>query len=209
VSSHPVSNLAGFEFEIVPKDDSILHLTIEEERDLNLTQEEKRYFSYLFANLTQDNSPGVKGDLIVKFMDRSGLPSKILGEMWQIVDTENRGQLNSVEFCKFLRLIGHFQVGAGPLNELTLIREFFFFGAVVILNATNRYLASRVPYLEGIDMRCAPAPYTMHASEIDRELHIIPTKKQFTEFAALFEMFLPHNGVTLGRMALSSKMFSS
>lgn len=35
----------------------------------------------------------------------------VLGEIWQIADSENRGLLTKPGFCVALRLIGHYQAG--------------------------------------------------------------------------------------------------
>ncbi|OMP84721.1 putative calcium-binding protein [Diplodia seriata] len=60
----------------------------------------------------------VTGEVAVKFFERTKLPPQILGEIWQIADTENRGLLTSSGFCQVLRLIGHFQAGKAPTPEL-------------------------------------------------------------------------------------------
>ncbi|EKG21011.1 EPS15-like protein [Macrophomina phaseolina MS6] len=60
----------------------------------------------------------VTGEVAVKFFERTKLPPQVLGEIWQIADTENRGLLTSSGFCQVLRLIGHYQAGKAPTPEL-------------------------------------------------------------------------------------------
>lgn len=52
------------------------------------------------------------------FFERTTLDSQVLGEIWQIADTENRGLLTRPGFCIVLRLIGHYQAGREPTTEL-------------------------------------------------------------------------------------------
>lgn len=42
----------------------------------------------------------------------------MLGEIWQIADSENRGLLTKPGFCVALRLIGHYQAGRDMSHEL-------------------------------------------------------------------------------------------
>jgi epidermal growth factor receptor substrate 15 len=54
----------------------------------------------------------------VPFFERTTLNPQVLGEIWQIADTENRGLLTRPGFCIVLRLIGHYQAGREPTTEL-------------------------------------------------------------------------------------------
>jgi epidermal growth factor receptor substrate 15 len=89
---------------------------------LNLTPDEKRAFQYLFQQADTENLGVVTGEVAVKFFERTGLAPAILGEIWQIADTENRGLLTSAGFCQVLRLIGHYQAGKEPSPELAFRR---------------------------------------------------------------------------------------
>lgn len=90
---------------------------------LNLTPDEKRAFQYLFAQADTENLGVVTGEVAVKFFERTKLAPAVLGEIWQIADTENRGLLTSAGFCQVLRLIGHYQAGKDPSPELAFRRE--------------------------------------------------------------------------------------
>ena len=54
----------------------------------------------------------------MSFFERTGVSPNVLGEIWQIADTENRGLLTKPGFCMVLRLIGHYQAGREPTAEL-------------------------------------------------------------------------------------------
>ena len=60
----------------------------------------------------------VTGERAVPFFERTTLNPQVLGEIWQIADTENRGLLTRPGFCIVLRLIGHYQAGREPTTEL-------------------------------------------------------------------------------------------
>ncbi|KAF2858616.1 hypothetical protein K470DRAFT_127680 [Piedraia hortae CBS 480.64] len=85
---------------------------------LNLTDQEKRAFGYLFAQADSDQLGVVTGEHAVGFFERTRVPTNILGEIWQIVDTENRGLLTQPGFCMVVRLIGHYQAGRQPSKDL-------------------------------------------------------------------------------------------
>ncbi|KAH7117959.1 hypothetical protein B0J11DRAFT_537129 [Dendryphion nanum] len=85
---------------------------------LNLTPDEKRTFQYLFQQADTEKLGVVTGEVAVKFFERTKLAPAVLGEIWQIADTENRGLLTSSGFCQVLRLIGHYQAGRDPSPEL-------------------------------------------------------------------------------------------
>ncbi|KAM0713546.1 hypothetical protein Q7P37_010508 [Cladosporium fusiforme] len=85
---------------------------------LNLSSEEKRAFGYLFNLADTDQLGVVTGERAVPFFERTTLDAQVLGEIWQIADTENRGLLTRPGFCIVLRLIGHYQAGREPTTEL-------------------------------------------------------------------------------------------
>lgn len=85
---------------------------------LNLSPEEKRAFAYLFNQADTDQLGVVTGERAVPFFERTTLDPQVLGEIWQIADTENRGLLTRPGFCIVLRLIGHYQAGREPTTEL-------------------------------------------------------------------------------------------
>ena len=119
---------AGAELSMSSPASHVLHtLTdrlVQDHPILNLTPEEKRAFQYLFQQADTENLGVVTGEVAVKFFERTKLASAVLGEIWQIADTENRGLLTSSGFCQVLRLIGHYQAGRDPSPELAFRRGF-------------------------------------------------------------------------------------
>ncbi|KAF2207590.1 hypothetical protein CERZMDRAFT_115097 [Cercospora zeae-maydis SCOH1-5] len=85
---------------------------------LNLSPDEKRAFAFLFNQADKDQLGVVTGENAVSFFERTKVSPDVLGEIWQIADTENRGFLSKPGFCMVLRLIGHYQAGRPPSNEL-------------------------------------------------------------------------------------------
>ncbi|KAH6642361.1 hypothetical protein C7974DRAFT_99987 [Boeremia exigua] len=85
---------------------------------LNLTPDEKRVFQHLFQQADTEKLGVITGEIAVKFFERTKLAPAVLGEIWQIADTENRGLLTMAGFCQVLRLIGHYQAGRDPSPEL-------------------------------------------------------------------------------------------
>lgn len=85
---------------------------------LNLSAEEKRAFGYLFNQADTDQLGVITGERAVPFFERTGVSPNVLGEIWQIADTENRGLLTRPGFCIVVRLIGHYQAGREPSTEL-------------------------------------------------------------------------------------------
>ncbi|GIZ36603.1 hypothetical protein CKM354_000007300 [Cercospora kikuchii] len=85
---------------------------------LNLSPDEKRAFAFLFNHADKDQLGVVTGENAVNFFERTKVSPDVLGEIWQIADTENRGFLSKPGFCMVLRLIGHYQAGKPPSNEL-------------------------------------------------------------------------------------------
>ncbi|PHH76644.1 hypothetical protein CDD80_1358 [Ophiocordyceps camponoti-rufipedis] len=86
--------------------------------NLNLTPEEKRVYGDLFKQADPENLRVVTGDAALGFFDKTRLDSRILGEIWQMADRENRGFLTPAGFGIVLRLIGHAQAGREPRPEL-------------------------------------------------------------------------------------------
>lgn len=96
----------------------LIEIPFIEQPILNLTEQEKRAFSYLFSQADSDGLGVVTGERAVGFFERTSVPSNVLGEIWQLADTENRGLLTKPGFCMVLRLIGHYQQGRGPSGDL-------------------------------------------------------------------------------------------
>ncbi|KAK4186226.1 hypothetical protein QBC35DRAFT_554421 [Podospora australis] len=88
--------------------------------NLNLAPEEKRVYGQLFRAADTESVGVVTGEVAVKFFEKTRLDSRVLGEIWQIADRENRGFLTPAGFGIVLRLIGHAQAGREPSAELAL-----------------------------------------------------------------------------------------
>ncbi|KAK3386589.1 hypothetical protein B0H63DRAFT_468038 [Podospora didyma] len=88
--------------------------------NLNLSPEEKRVYGQLFRQADTDSVGVVTGEIAVKFFEKTRLDSRVLGEIWQIADRENRGFLTPAGFGIVLRLIGHAQAGREPSPEVAL-----------------------------------------------------------------------------------------
>ncbi|RMZ79707.1 hypothetical protein DV738_g3143, partial [Chaetothyriales sp. CBS 135597] len=86
--------------------------------DLHLTPEERQVYGKLLKEADPDGFGAVSGDIAVKFFERTKLPADVLGQIWQIADTQNRGFLTPAGFGVVLRLIGHAQSGRAPSAQL-------------------------------------------------------------------------------------------
>lgn len=93
------------------------------EPNLHLTPDERRLFGSLFAQADADKIGVVTGERAVTFFEKTKLPSEVLGEIWQLADTENRGLLTPAGFGIVLRLIGYAQAGRPVSREIALKRE--------------------------------------------------------------------------------------
>ncbi|CAK7234200.1 hypothetical protein SEUCBS140593_008861 [Sporothrix eucalyptigena] len=82
--------------------------------------EEKHVYGQLFRQADPENAGIVMGEVAVKFFEKTRLDSRILGEIWQIADRENRGFLTPAGFGVALRLIGHAQNNKEPSPNLAL-----------------------------------------------------------------------------------------
>ncbi|PKS11974.1 hypothetical protein jhhlp_001270 [Lomentospora prolificans] len=91
---------------------------IDPTQNLSLTPEEKRLYGQLFRQADFDNVGVVTGEIAVTFFEKTRLDRTILGKIWQISDTENRGFLTPAGFSVALRLLGHAQAGRDPTPEL-------------------------------------------------------------------------------------------
>ncbi|KKF94724.1 putative calcium-binding protein [Ceratocystis platani] len=54
----------------------------------------------------------LSGDQARQIFEKSGLPNEILGRIWQLADTEQRGSLNSTEFVIAMHLLSALKTGA-------------------------------------------------------------------------------------------------
>ncbi|KAH8716872.1 hypothetical protein GQ44DRAFT_624617 [Phaeosphaeriaceae sp. PMI808] len=160
---------------------------------LNLTQDEKRIFQYLFQQADTEKLGVITGEIAVKFFERTKLAPAILGEIWQIADTENRGLLTMAGFCQVLRLIGHYQAGRDPAPELA-------------------FRPAPLPKFEGLSIPSAPAPAPSFSPQTTGSLQpqlsgsgpirvppLLPAKA--AEYAGLFEKSGAVNTILSGENA--------
>ncbi|KAL6451064.1 hypothetical protein SBY92_001315 [Candida maltosa Xu316] len=68
--------------------------------------------------MNPENTGVVTGEKARTTFEKSGLPPSILGEIWQIADSNNLGFLNQFGFCYAMRLIGYTQSGQHPAPGL-------------------------------------------------------------------------------------------
>lgn len=87
---------------------------------LNLSPEERHVYGQLFRQADPDSVGIVMGDAAVKFFEKTRLNARLLGEIWQLADRENRGFLTPAGFSVALRLIGHAQANKEPTAALAL-----------------------------------------------------------------------------------------
>lgn len=160
---------------------------------LNLTPEEKRVFQYLFQQADTEKLGVITGEIAVKFFERTKLAPAVLGEIWQIADTENRGLLTMAGFCQVLRLIGHYQAGRDPAPELA-------------------FRPAPLPKFEGLNIPSAPAAAPSFSPQTTGSIQpqtsgngpirvppLLPAKA--AEYAGLFEKSGAVNGVLSGENA--------
>lgn len=132
------------------------------------------------------------GEIAVKFFERTKLAPAILGEIWQIADTENRGLLTPSGFAMVLRLIGHYQAGREPSPELA-------------------FRPSPIPKFEGITLPPAPsappaAPQAaiqpQHSGQGPVRVPALSPEKVM-EYSRLFDQSGARNGFLGGEAAKS------
>ncbi|KAI1132195.1 hypothetical protein F5Y10DRAFT_7010 [Nemania abortiva] len=151
--------------------------------NLNLSPEEKRVYGLLFRQADTESVGVVTGEVAVQFFEKTRLDSRILGEIWQIADRENRGFLEAPGFGIALRLIGHSQAGREPTPELALQQ-------------------GPLPKFDGINIAPppapAPAPLQQQASG-PGPIRIPPlTPEKVSQYAAIFENQSLQNGILPG-----------
>lgn len=93
---------------------------VQQHPNLHLSPEERRLFGQLFSAADTEKIGVVTGEVAVKFFEKTRLPPDVLGEIWQIADSENRGLLTPAGFGIVLRLIGYAQAGRPVSAELAL-----------------------------------------------------------------------------------------
>jgi epidermal growth factor receptor substrate 15 len=84
----------------------------------NATAQEQQLIKVVFAKADTQDLGVVTGDEAVKIFAGSGLPPTVLGEIWQLADSDNNGFLTDSGLGVALRLIGWAQAGENPKKEL-------------------------------------------------------------------------------------------
>ncbi|MBE7180330.1 MAG: hypothetical protein INR71_03815, partial [Terriglobus roseus] len=156
---------------------------------LNLTSEEKRFYKQVFSQADSDGSGVITGEVAVKFLEKTNVPSQALGEIWQIADRENRGFLTPSGFAVCLRLIGHFQNGRDP-------------------DANLAFQAGPLPKFEGIAAPLPPPPQAAQTTGLQPQLsgtgpiRVPPlSPEKATDYAGLFERSGAQDGIMSGDKA--------
>ncbi|KAI0974894.1 hypothetical protein F4678DRAFT_485873 [Xylaria arbuscula] len=149
--------------------------------NLNLSPEEKRVYGLLFRQADTEAVGVVTGEIAVQFFEKTRLDSRILGEVWQIADRENRGFLEATGFGVALRLIGHAQAGREPTAELALQQ-------------------GPLPKFDGINIGPAPTPAPLQQQASGTVPIRIPplTPEKVSQYATIFEHQSLHNGILPG-----------
>ncbi|KAI0203052.1 hypothetical protein F4808DRAFT_449381 [Astrocystis sublimbata] len=150
--------------------------------NLNLSPEEKRVYGLLFRQADTESVGVVTGEIAVQFFEKTRLDSRILGEIWQIADRENRGFLEATGFGVALRLIGHAQAGREPTSDLALQQ-------------------GPLPKFDGISIGPPPAaaPLQQQTSGTGGPIRIPPlTPDKVSQYAAIFENQTLQNGLLPG-----------
>ncbi|KAI0445535.1 hypothetical protein F4803DRAFT_560047 [Xylaria telfairii] len=149
--------------------------------NLNLSPEEKRVYGLLFRQADTESVGVVTGEVAVQFFEKTRLDSRILGEIWQIADRENRGFLEATGFGVALRLIGHAQASREPTSDLALQQ-------------------GPLPKFDGINIGPAPAPAPLQQQASGTGPIRIPplTPEKVSQYAAIFENQSLQNGILPG-----------
>ncbi|RSM00534.1 hypothetical protein CDV31_011748 [Fusarium ambrosium] len=153
--------------------------------NLNLSPEEKRTYGQLFRQADSDSVGVVVGEIAVKFFHKTGLDSRILGEIWQIADKENRGFLTPAGFGIALRLIGHAQAGREPTPEIALQQAPLprFDGFVPQAGP-----AGGIPPPPPVPVSSPPPPAALQAQTTGGPIRIPPlTPEKVAQYTGLFE----------------------
>lgn len=122
---------------------------------ISLNQDEKKVFGQLFKQGDPEGLGIVTGEVARTLFERSGLPPSVLGEIWQLVDSDNQGFLDQLGFSLALRIIGHVQNGQRPSARLGEIGKFFFFfffvygGDCGIVTNPYLFLGGPLPVFDG------------------------------------------------------------
>lgn len=112
---------------------------------VSLTQDEINLFDQQFKLIDKENLNIVTGESVKPLFSDSGLSSHLLSQIWGLVDLNNKGFLNKLEFYAALRCIGHLQIN----NTLPITEQLYESPSPVLprlgnnnINTTNSTIAS-------------------------------------------------------------------
>ncbi|KLO91333.1 related to EDE1 protein [Fusarium fujikuroi] len=160
-------------------------MAADEAPNLNLSPEEKRTYGQLFRQADSDSVGVVVGEIAVRFFHKTGLDSRILGEIWQIADKENRGFLTPAGFGIALRLIGHAQAGREPTPEIALQQAPLPRFDGIVPQVTG---AGGIPPPPPVPVSSPPPPAALQAQSTGGPIRIPPlTPEKVAQYSGLFE----------------------
>ncbi|KAF9921572.1 hypothetical protein FBU30_008364 [Linnemannia zychae] len=140
---------------------------------------ERQLYTQLWEVADVDKAGFITGSEAVPFFAKSGLPSTTLGEIWELVDTDNKGVLAPNSFNFAVRLIAHAQNGKKLSSELF-------------------HTESPLPYFEGI------TPYKAGTSSLSFSRMFVNqniSNEDKLRHLSLFRALEPTNGLLDGEKA--------
>lgn len=136
-----------------------------------LTQEESSFYSNQFKILDKENLGIVTGESVRPLFAGSGLSQNVLGQIWALVDINNKGFLNESEFFAALRSIAILQSSpTTPINsELYQITP------------------SRLPQLNIVPIASTTVSSTTTTTTISSVDLPVPSNNDIAQFGQLFD----------------------
>jgi epidermal growth factor receptor substrate 15 len=172
-------------------------MAADEAPNLNLSPDEKRTYGQLFRQADSESVGVVVGEIAVRFFHKTGLDSRILGEIWQIADKENRGFLTPAGFGIALRLIGHAQAGREPSPEIALQQA-----PLPRFDGIAPQPTGGIPPPPPVPVSSPPPPAALQAQSTGGPIRIPPlTPEKVTQYTGLFERQPLQNGQLPGDQA--------
>jgi len=77
---------------------------------MDYSDEETRLVGSILDKYDQDSHCIFTGDAAHEFIRHAGVSAKILGEIWELCDTQCKGFLSREELSLFIRLLGYAQI---------------------------------------------------------------------------------------------------
>lgn len=136
-----------------------------------LTQEESTFYSNQFKSLDKENLGIVTGESVRPLFAGSGLSQNVLGQIWALVDINNKGFLNESEFFAALRSIAILQ--ASPTTPIN--------------NELYQITPSRLPQLNIVPAASTTTPVTTGTTTINPIDLPVPSHNDVAQFGQLFD----------------------